>query len=131
MLVHLGIAMSDARTVTLLLRDLAGGDQGALDRLVPLVYEELRRIAEGQIRRDRPGHTLQPTALVHEVYVRMVGQELAGYKDRAHVLAIAAHAMRKILIDHARGYNAAKRGGGARSSPSMKSATAAESAPPF
>jgi RNA polymerase sigma-70 factor (ECF subfamily) len=104
--------MSDARTVTLLLRDLAGGDQGALDRLVPLVYEELRRIAEGQLRRERPGHTLQPTALVHEVYVRMVGQEPAGYRDRAHFLAIAAHAMRRILIDHAREHNAAKRGGG-------------------
>jgi RNA polymerase sigma factor (TIGR02999 family) len=104
--------MSDTRTVTLLLRDLAGGDQGALDRLVPLVYEELRRIAEGQLRRERPGHTLQPTALVHEVYVRMVGQEDASYRDRAHFLAIAAHAMRKILIDHARGHNAAKRGGG-------------------
>jgi RNA polymerase sigma factor (TIGR02999 family) len=106
------LQMPDTRTVTLLLRELAGGDQGALDRLVPLVYEELRRIAEGQLRRERPGHTLQPTALVHEVYVRMLGQEPAGYRDRAHFLAIAAHAMRKILIDHARGHNAAKRGGG-------------------
>jgi len=104
--------MFDTRTVTLLLRELAAGDQGALDRLVPLVYDELRRIAEGQLRHERPGHTLQPTALVHEVYVRMVGQEQAGYQDRAHFLAIAAHAMRKILIDHARGHNAAKRGGG-------------------
>jgi RNA polymerase sigma-70 factor (ECF subfamily) len=104
--------MPDARTVTLLLRDLAGGDQGAFDRLVPLVYDELRRIADGQLRRERPGHTLQPTALVHEVYVRMVGQEAAGYRDRAHFLAIAAHAMRKILIDHARVHYAAKRGGG-------------------
>jgi RNA polymerase sigma-70 factor, ECF subfamily len=104
--------MPDARTVTLLLRELAGGDQAALDRLVPLVYEELRRIAEGQLRRERPGYTLQPTALVHEVYLRMVGQEPAGYRDRAHFLAIAAHAMRKILIDRARGHNAAKRGGG-------------------
>lgn len=106
------LRMADARTVTLLLRDLAGGDQGALDRLVPLVYEELRRIAEGQLRRERDGHTLQPTALVHEVYVRMVGQVQPGYQDRAHFLAIAAHAMRRILIDHAREHNAAKRGGG-------------------
>jgi RNA polymerase sigma factor (TIGR02999 family) len=104
--------MSDARTVTLLLREIAGGDQGALDRLVPLVYEELRRIADGQIRRERPGHTLQPTALVHEVYVRMLGQQQPGYRDRAHFLAIAAHAMRRILIDYAREHNAAKRGGG-------------------
>jgi len=104
--------MPDAGTVTLLLRELACGDQSALDRLIPLVYEELRRLADGQLRRERDGHTLQPTALVHEVYVRMVGQEQPGYRDRAHFLAIAAHAMRKILIDHARGYNAAKRGGG-------------------
>jgi RNA polymerase sigma factor (TIGR02999 family) len=106
------LAMADARTVTLLIRDLAGGDQGALDRIIPLVYAELRRIAESQLRRERPGHTLQPTALVHEVYVRMIGHEQTGYRDRAHFLAIAAHAMRKILIDHARGHNAAKRGGG-------------------
>jgi RNA polymerase sigma factor (TIGR02999 family) len=104
--------MPDAGTVTLLLREIACGDQGALERLIPLVYEELRRLAERQLRRERPGHTLQPTALVHEVYVRMVGQEQAGYRDRAHFMAIAAHAMRKILIDYARGYNAAKRGGG-------------------
>lgn len=109
--------MPDAGTVTLLLRELAGGDQGALDRLIPLVYEELRRLADGQIRRERPGHTLQPTALVHEVYVRMIGKEQPGYRDRAHFLAIAAHAMRKILIDHARGYNAAKRGGGQGKAP--------------
>jgi RNA polymerase sigma factor (TIGR02999 family) len=104
--------MSDPHTVTLLLRDVAGGDQSALDRLLPLVYRELRRIADGQLRRERPDHTLQPTALVHEVYLRMVGQEQAGYRDRAHFLAIASHAMRKILIDHAREHNAAKRGGG-------------------
>jgi RNA polymerase sigma factor (TIGR02999 family) len=104
--------MPDAKTVTLLLKDLAGGDQRALDRLLPLVYAELRRMAEGQLRRERPEHTLQPTALVHEVYLRMVGKDQAGYRDRAHFLAIASHAMRKILIDHARGHNAGKRGGG-------------------
>jgi RNA polymerase sigma factor (TIGR02999 family) len=109
--------MPDARTVTLLLRELASGDQTALDRLIPLVYEELRRLADGQIRRERPGHTLQPTALVHEVYVRMLGKEQPDYRDRAHFLAIAAHAMRKILIDHARGHNAAKRGSGLAMAP--------------
>jgi RNA polymerase sigma factor (TIGR02999 family) len=109
--------MPDAGTVTLLLREFGGGDQSALERLIPLVYEELRRLADGQLRRERPGHTLQPTALVHEVYVRMVGQAQPGYRDRAHFLAIAAHAMRKILIDHARGYNAAKRGGGQAKAP--------------
>src|SRR5450755_1563348 len=100
--------MPDARTVTLSLRDVAAGDQEALSRLVPLVYQELRRIADGQLRRERSGHTLQPTALVHEVYLRMAGHEQGGYKDRAHFLAIASHAMRKILIDHARERNAAK-----------------------
>jgi RNA polymerase sigma-70 factor, ECF subfamily len=102
----------DARTITILLRELAQGQHGALDRLVPLVYKELRRIAEGQLRRERGGHTLQPTALVHEVYMRMVVQQQADYRDRAHFLAIAAHAMRRILIDHAREHSAAKRGGG-------------------
>jgi RNA polymerase sigma-70 factor, ECF subfamily len=104
--------MPDPQTVTLLLRELAGGDQRYLDRLVTLVYDELRRIAEGQLKRERPSHTLQPTSLVHEVYVRMIGHEQPDYQDRAHFLAIAARAMRKILIDHARARNAAKRGGG-------------------
>jgi RNA polymerase sigma factor (TIGR02999 family) len=104
--------MSDSRTITLLLRDVENGDPSAFDRLVPLVYQELRRIAAGQLRRERSAHTLQPTALVHEAYMRMVGQEQAAFRDRAHFLAIASHAMRKILIDHARGHKAAKRGGG-------------------
>jgi len=104
--------MADAQTVTRLLREFAGGDKAAFDRLVPLVYEELRRIADGQLRRERPGHTLQPTALVHEVYARMVDQEQPDYHDRAHFLGIASQVMRKILIDHARIKNAAKRGSG-------------------
>jgi len=102
----------DARTVTVLLRELAGGDKHALDRLMPLIHGELRRIAESQLRNERPGHTLQPTALVHEVYVRMVGREQLDFNDRAHFLGVAAHTMRKILIDHARIRNAAKRDGG-------------------
>jgi RNA polymerase sigma factor (TIGR02999 family) len=104
--------MPDPHTVTLLLKELADGDRAALDQLIPLVYGELRKIADGQLRRERPGHTLQPTALVHEVYARMVGNESPSYRDRAHFLGVAAHAMRKILIDHARAHNAAKRGGG-------------------
>jgi len=104
--------MPDAQTVTLLLRELAEGDQAALDRLIPLVYDELRRIARGQLRKERPGHTLQPTALVNEVYARMIGQEQPDYRDRVHFLAVAARAMRRILIDYARGHNAAKRGEG-------------------
>lgn len=104
--------MSNARTVTLLLREFARGDKVAFDRLMPLVYDELRKIAEGQFRRERPGHTLQPTALVHEVYARMVGSEQPDYHDRVHFLAIAAQVMRKILVDHARAKKAAKRGSG-------------------
>jgi len=103
--------MPDGRTVTLLLRDFAEGDSEALDRILPLVYKELRRIAERQIRRERGGHTLQPTALVHEAYMRMLDQENIGFRDRSHFLAIASRVMRRILIDHARGHNAAKRGG--------------------
>ncbi len=104
--------MAETGVVTRLLREFARGDKSAFDRLVPLVYDELRRIAEGQLRRERPDHTLQPTALVHEVYARMVEQEQPDYRDRAHFLAIAAQVMRKILIDHARIRKAAKRGSG-------------------
>ena len=102
----------DPHSVTRLLHEFAEGDKAALDRLAPLVYDELRRIAGGQLRRERPGHTLQPTALVHEVYVRMVRQDQPDYRDRAHFLGIAAQLMRKVLIDHARAKNSLKRGGG-------------------
>jgi RNA polymerase sigma factor (TIGR02999 family) len=101
--------MADAHTITTLLREVAGGDRQAFDRLIALVYDELRRIAEGQLRNERPGHTLQATALVHEAYARMVGREQVGFNDRAHFLGVAAHTMRKVLIDHARIRNAAKR----------------------
>ena len=85
--------MPNAQTVTLLLRELAAGDKQVLDRLIPLVYGELRRIAEFQLRRERPGHTLQPTALVHEVYARIVGRQQLGFNSRAHFLGVAAHTM--------------------------------------
>jgi len=104
--------MTDAGTVTALLREFGEGDKAAFNRLFPLVYEELRRIAEGRLRQERPGHTLQPTALVHELYTRMVGAGSPDYRDRAHFLAIASQVMRKILIDHARIKKAGKRGGG-------------------
>jgi len=104
--------MPDPQTVTLLLRELSEGGQAAFDRLIPLVYDELRRIARGQLRNERLGHTLQATALVNEVYARMVGQVQPDYHDRLHFLAVAARAMRKILIDYARGHNAEKRGAG-------------------
>ena len=99
------------KPITLLLQDLANGDKDALDRLVPLLYSELRNIAAGMLRRERPGHTLQPTALVHELYFRILGQQQPDYSNRAHFLRISANVMRQILIDYARGKQAAKRGG--------------------
>src|SRR5262245_23806075 len=97
--------------VTRLLIAWNEGDQAAVERLMPLVYAELRRIAERQFRRERAGHTLQPTAVVHEAYFRLVDQTRVTWKNRGHFFAIAAQAMRRILIDHARGREAAKRGG--------------------
>jgi RNA polymerase sigma factor (TIGR02999 family) len=104
--------MPDTGAVTLLLHEVAGGDKAALDRLIPLIYDELRGIANRQLRRERSGHTLQPTALVHEVYARMIDGDQPDYRDRTHFLSIAAQVMRRILIDHARSHNAGKRGGG-------------------
>jgi RNA polymerase sigma factor (TIGR02999 family) len=98
--------------ITLILREFAAGDKAALDRLMPLVYAELRRLADSHLRRERPDHTLQPTALVHEAYIRLVGQEQPDYRSRAHFLGVAAHVMRQILVDHARSRSAGKRGGG-------------------
>ena len=103
--------MSQDPAITLLLQDFAGGDKAALDKLIPLFYGELRKMADGFLRHERPGHTLQPTALVHEFYARMLGQQQPDYQNRTHFLRVAARAMRQILIDHARGKQAAKRGG--------------------
>lgn len=99
--------------VTTLLRAWSRGDQSALDRLLPQVYGELRRQAGRYMRRQTPGHTLQPTALVHEAYLRLVGSEPVECRDRAHFLALAAKVMRSVLVDHARARSAAKRGSGA------------------
>lgn len=101
----------DNQQITVLVRALADGDRNALDQLVPLLYMELRRIASGALRNERAGHTLQPTALVHELYARMLGQDHPNYKDRTHFLAVSAKVMRQILIDHARAKRAVKRGG--------------------
>jgi RNA polymerase sigma factor (TIGR02999 family) len=98
-------------TVTGLLQQWQQGDQGALDRLMPLVYDELRRIAARLMRSERPGHTLQATALVHEAYARLVAGE-ASAGDRVHFMSLAARVMRRILVDHARARGRAKRGGG-------------------
>jgi RNA polymerase sigma-70 factor (ECF subfamily) len=103
----------ETQPITLLLQDLARGDKNALDRLVPLLYPELRKLARGYLRKERPGHTLQPTALVHEAYGRLVKQEQPDYRSRAHFMGVAAQVMRQILIDHARARNAEKRRGGA------------------
>lgn len=88
------------------------GNQAALDRLTPLVYDELRLRARNYLRRERPDHTLQPTALIHEVYLRLVGDTLPEWQNRAHFFAIASRAMRQILVDHARRRGASKRGDG-------------------
>ena len=104
--------MSPERPITTLLRRFASGDKQALDRLMPLVYSELQKLASGYLRNERSSHTLQPTALVHEAYARLVLQEQPDYQRRSHFMAVTAQVMRQILIDHARARNAAKRGGG-------------------
>lgn len=104
--------MTSPRELTQLLIDWSKGDQAALDKLVPYVYDELRRLARHYMRRERPGHTLQTSALVNEAYLRLVDQSVS-WQNRAHFLGIAARLMRHILVDHARSHNYAKRGGGA------------------
>lgn len=102
-----------SRPITLMLRELAAGDKSALDRLLPLVYSELRKLAGSYLRRERTGHTLQPTALVHEAYIKLIGQDdQPDYQSRVHFMMVAAHLMRQILTDHARARNTGKRGGG-------------------
>jgi RNA polymerase sigma factor (TIGR02999 family) len=101
-----------APPITLMLQEFAAGDKTALDRLMPYVYAELRKLADYQLRNERAGHTLQPTALVHEAYVRLIGSEQPDYRSRAHFLSVAARVIRQVLIDHARLHNAEKRGGG-------------------
>jgi len=97
--------------VTRLLLDWGHGDQSALDSLLPLIYNELRRVAENYLRRDRPGHTLQATALVNEAFLRLIDQGQINWQNRAHFFGAAANLMRQILIQHARAGHAAKRGG--------------------
>jgi RNA polymerase sigma factor (TIGR02999 family) len=99
--------------VTLLLQGWRNGDRKALDALLPLVYKELRRLAHFQLRNERPDHTLQSAALVHEVYLRLIGLNPPQWESRTHFFAIAAQLMRQILVDYARRHVAAKRGGGA------------------
>ena len=98
--------------ITELLLAVSDGGRDALDELVPLVYNDLRRVAAAQLRRETSGHSLQPTALVHEAYVRLVDQRHVKWRNRAHFFGVAASLMRRILIDHARARLADKRGGG-------------------
>jgi len=106
--------MSEQRSheVTQLLEQLEQGDSTTVDRLVPLVYAELHDLAAGYLRAERPDHTLQPTALVNEAYLKLVGQREVRWQNRAHFLGVAAQAMRRILVDYARRRRAVKRGGG-------------------
>ena len=100
-----------SHSVTQMLLDWSEGDREALDKLIPIVYSELRLRAARYLRRERPGHTLQTTALIHETYLRLVEQKDVRWQNRAHFFAIAAQLMRRILVDHARQRDAAKRGG--------------------
>ena len=105
------MSTTSTHDVTRLLLAWGDGDADAVARLMPLVYEELRRLARDYLRRERDGHTLQPTALVHEAYLRLVDDAQIQWQGRAHFFGVAARAMRRILVDHARARNAAKREG--------------------
>jgi RNA polymerase sigma factor (TIGR02999 family) len=98
--------------VTRMLIDWSGGDRNVAERLMPLVYEELRGLARQYLQREREDHTLQATGLVHEAYLRLVDQTTTTWRDRAHFFAVAAGVMRRVLVDYARKHRAAKRGGG-------------------
>lgn len=103
----------DSDQITKLLHNWKRGDPEALDRLAPLVYQELHRLADSYLRHERAAQTLQPTALVHDLYLRLVGREQPDWNSRAHFFGIAARRMRQILVEHARRRQASKRGGGA------------------
>lgn len=105
--------MGEPKDITRILSELSGGDANALDRLIPVVYDELRAIARNRLRSEGDGLTLQTTALVHEAYLRMVGIEGVELRDRAHFFAICARVMRRVLLDHGDWKRAQKRGGGA------------------
>lgn len=115
--------------ITRLLADWSRGDRSALEQLTPLVYAELRRIAARQLRREHEGHTLQPTALVHEAFVRLCGSERTSWQDRSHFFAVCAQIMRHILTDHARARLRDKRGAGAVHVPLDAAATVAQGGP--
>lgn len=103
--------------ITQLLRQSSEGDTGAMERLMPVVYDELRALAASYLRRERPDHTLQPTALANEAYLRLIDQRVIQWNGRSHFFGIAARVMRRILVDHARAHRAGKRGGRAEHVP--------------
>lgn len=107
--------------VTELLRAWKQGSEEAFNEVLPLIYSELREIAARHLARERPDHTLQPTALVHEAYMKLVGEERVDWQNRSHFFAIAARTMRRILVEHARAHNAAKRGSGRPKQPLVES----------
>jgi RNA polymerase sigma-70 factor (ECF subfamily) len=103
--------MSESQEVTMLLSALTNGEEGAASKLIPMVYDELRRLAGSYMRRERVDHTLQATALVNEAYLKLIEQRAVNWKSRAHFFGVAAQLMRRILIDYARGHTREKRGG--------------------
>ena len=106
------MASPQQRDITQLLVDLTNGNREALDKLLPLVYNELRQLADRYLRRERADHTLQATALVHEAYLRLIDQTNVEWQNRAHFFGVAAQMMRRILVDHARAHQTTKRGSG-------------------
>jgi RNA polymerase sigma factor (TIGR02999 family) len=105
---------TSSKEVTQLLADWRGGNNQALEELMPLVYKELHRLADHYLRRERVGHTLQATALINEAYLRIINQDEVNWQNRSHFFGVAAQMMRRILVDHARSHLYAKRGGGAQ-----------------
>ena len=122
--------MDSSPDVTQLLLRWRGGDKQALEQLTPLVYDELRRLAGHYLRHERAGHTLQATALVHEAYVRLIGQQQIDWQNRTHFIAVASRLMRRILVDHARAHAAAKRNPAINASPVDEAKTVAHNPAP-
>ncbi len=111
------MTQSDSHDITQMLIDLTGGDEQVVDRLLPHLYDELKKLAGSYLRKERADHTLQPTALVHEAYMKLIDQRQVRWQNRAHFFGIAAQVMRRILLDHARKHLAEKRGGDAEKLP--------------
>jgi RNA polymerase sigma-70 factor (ECF subfamily) len=116
------------KPITQILSELKNGEQHALDELLPMVYDELRRLANSYLRKERSNHTLQPTALVHEAYLRLVGQHEINWQNRAHFFGVSARLMREILIEYARGRSRQKRGGEFKTQIELDSAVSFSSA---